>query len=44
MQISAKPLVLTDSAISRQVRKMVSAVTGKSESTGKKKKAFSLFG
>ena len=44
MQISAKPLVLTDSAISRQVKLMVNAVTGKSETTGKKKKAFSLFG
>ena len=28
MQISATPLVLTDSPISRQIRKMVSAVTG----------------
>ena len=44
MQISAKPLVLLDSAISRQIRKMVSAVTGKSETSAKKKKAFSLFG
>ncbi len=44
MQISAKPLVLTDSAISRQVRLMVSSVTGKSEAPAKKKKAFSLFG
>ncbi len=44
MQISAKPLVLTDSAISRQIRKMVDAVTGKNETTAKKKKAFSLFG
>jgi hypothetical protein len=43
MQISAKPLVLSDSAISRQVWKMVNAVTGKSEPV-KKKKAFSLFG
>ncbi len=42
MQISAKPLVLTDSPISRQVRKMVSAVTGTSDTAGKKKKAFSL--
>ncbi len=42
MQISAKPLVLTDSAISRQVRQMVSAVTGKSDTGAKKKKAFSL--
>jgi pilus assembly protein CpaE len=44
MQISAKPLVLTDSAISRQVKQMVYAVTGKSETAGKKKKSFSLFG
>jgi pilus assembly protein CpaE len=44
MQISAKPLVLTDSAISRQVKLMVSSVTGKSEAPAKKKKAFSLFG
>ncbi len=45
MQISAKPLVLTDSAISRQIKQMVSAVTGKSETTGKKKKGFiNLFG
>jgi hypothetical protein len=45
MQISAKPLVLADSPIARQVREMVSAVTGKSDSTAKKKKkGFSLFG
>lgn len=42
MQISAKPLVLSDSAISRQVRLMVSAVTGKSDTAVKKKKAFGL--
>jgi pilus assembly protein CpaE len=43
MQISATPLVLTDSPISRQIRKMVSAVTGKSEIAAKnKKKSFSL--
>jgi len=42
MQISATPLVLSDSPISRQIRKMVSAVTGKSETAVKKKKAFSL--
>ena len=42
MQISAKPLVLSDSAISRQVRQMVSAVTGKSDTAAKKKKGFSL--
>ncbi len=45
MQISAKPLVLSDSAISRQIRQMVSAVTGKSETSVKKKKGFiNLFG
>jgi pilus assembly protein CpaE len=44
MQISAKPLVLSDSPIARQVREMVSAVTGKSDSaTKKKKKAFGIF-
>ncbi len=41
MQISATPLVLSDSPISRQIRKMVNAVTGKSETVGKKK-SFSL--
>jgi pilus assembly protein CpaE len=41
MQISATPLVLSDSPISRQIQKMVSAVTGKSE-TAAKKKIFSL--
>jgi pilus assembly protein CpaE len=41
MQISATPLVLSDSPISRQIRKMVSAVTGKSETVAKKK-MFSL--
>lgn len=44
MQISAKPLVFTDSAIARQVRLMVSSVTGKSEAPAKRKKSFSLFG
>ena len=43
MQISAKPLVLSDSAISRQIRQMVSAVTGKSETSVKKKKASSTY-
>ncbi len=37
MQISATPLVLSDSAISRQIRKMVNAVTGKSETAGEEK-------
>jgi pilus assembly protein CpaE len=47
MQISATPLVLTDSPISRQIRKMVSAVTGKSETVAKSKKnifSLSFFG
>ena len=45
MQISAKPLVLSDSPIARQVREMVSAVTGKSDvAAKKKKKAFGIFG
>jgi pilus assembly protein CpaE len=43
MQINATPLVLSDSAIARQIRQMVNAVTGKSQ-TPAKKKAFSLFG
>jgi len=42
MQISATPLVLTDSPISRQIRKMVSSVTGKSEPAAARKKIFSL--
>jgi pilus assembly protein CpaE len=42
MQISATPLVLTDSPISRQIRKMVNAVTGKSETVPAKKKIFSM--
>jgi hypothetical protein len=39
--------VLTDSPISRQIRKMVSAVTGKSETVAKSKKnifSLSFFG
>jgi pilus assembly protein CpaE len=43
MQINATPLVLSDSAIARQIRKMVDAVTGKSQAPAKKK-GFSLFG
>jgi pilus assembly protein CpaE len=44
-QISATPLVLSDSSISRQIKKMVSAVTGKSDSPAKKKGfSFNLFG
>ena len=41
MQINATPLVFADSAIARQIRQMINAVTGKS-STPAKKKAFSL--
>lgn len=42
MQIDASPLVLGDSAISRQIKQMASAVTGQPAEA--KKKAFSLFG
>ncbi len=41
MQINATPLVFADSAIARQIREMVNAVTGKT-STPARKKAFSL--
>ena len=41
MQVNATPLVLSDSAIARQIRKMVSGVTGKS-ATPAKKKGFGL--
>lgn len=43
MQINASPLVFADSAIARQIRQMVNAVTGKSPEQGKKK-GFKLFG
>lgn len=42
MQIDASPLVLGDSAISRQIKQMASAVTGQVIET--KKKGFSFFG
>lgn len=42
MQIKATPLVLSDSAISRQVKLMVRAVTGTGDAPAKKKKGFSL--
>jgi pilus assembly protein CpaE len=42
MQVDANPLVLSDSSISRQIKKMASAVTGQPVET--KKKGFSLFG
>ena len=46
MQINATPLVLADSAITRQIRKMVNAVSGQEEAKAKavgKKKIFGLF-
>jgi pilus assembly protein CpaE len=43
MQIDASPLVMMDSAISRQIREMASAVTGQ-PAVEVKKKGFSLFG
>ena len=43
MQISAKPLVLSDSPIARQVREMVSAVTGKSDPRPRKRRRHSAF-
>lgn len=43
MQISATPLVLSDSAITRQIRQMVQEATGK-ELAPPKKKGFRLFG
>ena len=47
MQIHATPLVLADSAITRQIRKMAKAVTGQEEAKAKvtaRRKVFSLFG
>lgn len=43
MQITATPLTLTDSPISRLIRQMAQAASGKKEAQTKKK-AFSLFG
>ncbi len=46
MQIDATPIVLADSAIARQIRKMVKAVSGQEEAKAKpvsKKKAFGFF-
>ena len=44
MQINATPLVLADSAIARQIRKMVKAVSGrKSKQSPGKKKPFGFF-
>ncbi len=45
MQINATPLVLCGFGDSRQIRQMVSAVTGKSATPAKKKSfSFNLFG
>ena len=45
MQINATPLVLSDTAIARQIRQMVNAVTGKSQTPAKKKGfGLNLFG
>src|SRR5450631_358413 len=43
MQVDATPLALSNSAISRQIRRMAKAVTG-TPATTEKKKGFSLFG
>jgi pilus assembly protein CpaE len=43
MQIHATPLVLEDSAISRQIKKMAKAITGQDEAGPAKKKGFRLF-
>jgi len=44
MQISATPLVLADSAITRQIRHMAASVTGQEATPAAKKKGFKLFG
>jgi hypothetical protein len=43
MQVNATPLVLSDSAISRQILQMAGAVTGE-VAAKPKKKVFNLFG
>jgi pilus assembly protein CpaE len=43
MQIHAAPLVLEDSPIARQIKKMASAITGQEEEAPAKKKGFRLF-
>jgi len=43
MQIQATPLVLEDSAIARQIRKMATSISGQEEETPAKKKGFRLF-
>jgi pilus assembly protein CpaE len=44
MQIHATPLVLADSAITRQIRQMVKSVSGEEAAPAEKKKGFKLFG
>jgi pilus assembly protein CpaE len=44
MQINATPLVLADSAITRQIRQMAKSVTGEEAAPAEKKKGFKLFG
>jgi pilus assembly protein CpaE len=44
MQIHATPLVLEDSAITRQIKKMAKAITGQQDAAPAKKKGFRLFG
>ncbi len=43
MQIHATPLVLEDSPITRQIKKMAKAITGQDEAAPAKKKGFRLF-
>jgi pilus assembly protein CpaE len=44
MQIHATPLVLEESAITRQIKKMAKAITGQQDGAPAKKKGFRLFG
>jgi pilus assembly protein CpaE len=44
MQIHATPLVLADSAITRQIQQMVKSVSGNEAAPASKKKGFKLFG
>ncbi len=44
MQIQATPLVLEDSGITRQIKKMATSVTGQEAAAQVKKKGFRLFG
>ena len=43
MQIHATPLVLEDSAITRQIKRMAQAITGQEEAAPAKKRGFRLF-